>query len=220
MRNTDDHGLVDSEGNPVSIGDPRRLIETARARYSEPGRFEDFLLFMGSLCKMRGWFWWAVVYLEELHGLVLEPDLKARCLLLLGQTWERLDHLDRALATYSEASELASGDAGIWYFLHNNRGYCLNHFGRHREALHFCDAAIAIDASRHNAYKNRGVALAGLGRCREAARSLLEAARIYPRDPRALAIFEGLLRANPALLDQDPALLLLLAEAREAAPRT
>jgi Flp pilus assembly protein TadD len=82
----------------------------------------------------------------------------------------------------------------------------LNILRRHPEAEANCRAAIAIDPSRHNAYKNLGLALAGQGRPLEAARCLLEADRRCPTDGRARRHLAELLAENPELLIADPAL--------------
>ena len=53
--------------------------------------------------------------------------------------------------------------------------YCLNQLGEHSEAEEVCRVAIGIDGHRHNAYKNLGVALVGLGRYVNAAHAYLAA---------------------------------------------
>jgi hypothetical protein len=60
-----------------------------------------------------------------------------------------------------------------------------------------CRAAVAIDPRRRNAHKNLGVALQGLGRYAEAARSYLRAADICPADTRALRLLQALIAPCP-----------------------
>jgi len=66
--------------------------------------------------------------------------------------------------------------------------------------------AIAIDPAPHNAHKNLGLALAGLGRFLEAAHCLVEADRRCPEDARARQHLAELLAENPEVLMADPAL--------------
>jgi tetratricopeptide (TPR) repeat protein len=60
-----------------------------------------------------------------------------------------------------------------------------------------CLEAMAIDPGRHNAHKNLGIALEGLGRYAEAAQSYGMAARLCPQDRRAHDLLEKLKRARP-----------------------
>jgi len=135
-----------------------------------------------------------------------DPAKQAGGYLALGQLLEQGDHYAEAEAMYAQGLAIlpAAGDVG--YFLHNNRGYCLNLLGRHAEAEVHCRAAIALDPVRHNAHKNLGLALAGQGRLGEAACCLLEADRRFPGDERARGHLTALLTENPELLEADPAL--------------
>jgi Flp pilus assembly protein TadD len=107
---------------------------------------------------------------------------------------------------YARGLALRAAAVDVGYFLHNNRGYCLNLLGRHADAEVHTRAAIAIDPKRHNAHKNLGLALAGQGRFGEAARALLEADCCCPPDTRARGHLTELLAKNPELLAADPAL--------------
>jgi tetratricopeptide (TPR) repeat protein len=107
---------------------------------------------------------------------------------------------------YARGLALQAAAVDVAYFLHNNRGYCLNILGRHADAEVHTRAAIAIDPERHNAHKNLGLALAGQGRFGEAARCFLEADRRCPPDIRARGHLTELLAENPELLAGDPSL--------------
>jgi tetratricopeptide (TPR) repeat protein len=125
------------------------------------------------------------------------PDEKAYYCLSAGQSMERCGDYNAALACYGQAFALTPEKNDVWYFLHNNLGFCLNQFERYQEAEAYCLEAIDIDPSRHNAYKNLGVSLQGQGDYIAAARLYLRAAEIRPADPRALQHLYALLREHP-----------------------
>ena len=85
-------------------------------------------------------------------------------------------------------------DKVVSYFLYNNAGYCLNNLGEHKEAEGFCRQAIAIDSTRHNAYKNLGIALQGQEKYQEAAKAYRTADSICPEDPRAKNLLNNLIK--------------------------
>jgi tetratricopeptide (TPR) repeat protein len=126
--------------------------------------------------------------------------------LAFGQLLEQEDRYAEAEAAYARGLAIMPATGEVGYFLHNNRGYCLNELGRHAEAEGHCRAALALDPTRHNAHKNLGLALAGQGRFLEAACCLLEADRRCPADGRARRHLAELLAAHPELLLKDPAL--------------
>ena len=78
-------------------------------------------------------------------------------------------------------------------------GYCLNELGRHREAEAYCRKAITIDPRRHNAWKNLGIALEGLGQHADAAAAWIEAATLCPEDERAKRLLEKLAAGRPGI---------------------
>jgi tetratricopeptide (TPR) repeat protein len=135
-----------------------------------------------------------------------DPAKQAAGCLGLGQLLEQQDRYAEAESMYAHGLEISVAAADVAYFLHNNRGYCLNLLGRHAEAESCTRTAIAIDPSRHNAHKNLGLALAGQGRLTEAARCLLEADRRCPDDTRARGHLTALLTEDPEILDADPGL--------------
>jgi tetratricopeptide (TPR) repeat protein len=86
-----------------------------------------------------------------------------------------------------------------WYFIHNNLGYCLNHCGRHEEAVPYLERAIDLDPLRHNAYKNMGIACEGLGQLTDAALFYIKAVQTNASDPRSLMHLELLAQKHPDL---------------------
>lgn len=112
--------------------------------------------------------------------------------LIRGCLLERTGEFESAAREYEEGLKVCECLGEVGYFLRNNLGYCLNQVERYQEAEECCRSAIALNPDRHSAHKNRGVALAGLGRLEEAVRSLLRAMEICPNDPRALAHLEAL----------------------------
>lgn len=130
----------------------------------------------------------------------------ARRRLAVGRLLERQEHYAEAEASYAQGLAIGPAVRETGYYLHNNRGYCLNLLGRHDEAESHCRQAIALDPARHNAHKNLGLALAGQGRLAEAAQALLEADLRCPTDPRARQHLRDLVRDYPELLEADPTL--------------
>jgi tetratricopeptide (TPR) repeat protein len=137
---------------------------------------------------------------------IRDPAKQAAGCLGLGQLLEQQDRYAEAEAMYAHGLQIPTAAAEVAYFLHNNRGYCLNLLGRHAEAEAHTRAAIAIDPKRHNAHKNLGLALIGHGRLVEAVRCLLEADRCRPADTRARGHLTTLLAEHPELLVGDPSL--------------
>jgi tetratricopeptide (TPR) repeat protein len=135
-----------------------------------------------------------------------DPAKQATVHLRLGQLLEQQDRYAEAEVTYARGLEFPSAAPHVLYLLYNNRGYCLNVLRRHTEAEPHCRRAIAIDASRHNAHKNLGLALAGQGRFAEAARCFLDADRRCPQDGRARRHLTELLAENPEIPETDATL--------------
>jgi hypothetical protein len=63
-------------------------------------------------------------------------------------------------------------------------------------------AAIVIEAQRHNAHKNLGIALAGQGDFPEAARCFIQATKLNAAAPRPTAHLKDLLTQQPQLTEQ------------------
>ncbi|MBI5014427.1 MAG: tetratricopeptide repeat protein [Deltaproteobacteria bacterium] len=159
----------------------------------------------------------ARAYLEKILSLEGDSEQRAVCFLLLGGSYERERDYVCAAEAYSRAFTLPVQANETWYFLQNNLGYSLNQTGHQDQAEAHCRAAIAIDPTRHNAYKNLGVALEGLGRPVEAALSFIKAALAFPRDSRALRHLEDLLSRHPEVGRNHSEIAAGLRECREAA---
>ena len=128
-----------------------------------------------------------------------DPGEKAHFCLSTGQSMERASDYNAALACYGQAFALTPEKNDVWYFLHNNLGFCLNQFEQFEAAEAYCREAIDINPYRHNAYKNLGVSLQGQGEYIAAAHLYLRAAEIRPEDPRALQHLDALLREHPEI---------------------
>jgi tetratricopeptide (TPR) repeat protein len=145
----------------------------------------------------------ATACVTRLLANTADPGKQAGGYLGLGQLLEQQDRYAEAEAAYARGLEIMPATGRGGYFLHNNRGYCLNELGRHAEAEVHCRAAIALDPARHNAHKNLGLALAGQGQFVEAACCLLEADRRCPGDGRAHKHLADLLASHPEVLVED-----------------
>jgi tetratricopeptide (TPR) repeat protein len=122
---------------------------------------------------------------------------KAGCYLAMGQLQEQMKNYEMAIRYYRQALALEPVSERTWYFIHNNLGYCLNHFGRFAEAEPYCRHAIAIDPLRYNAHKNLGVSLEGLEDYAGAAMCYIESVLTNAADPRALRHLEQLAQKHP-----------------------
>jgi tetratricopeptide (TPR) repeat protein len=193
------------DGQPIAA----ELVEAdLRARVAKAEEvLEDALWQLARFYSMVGRYPDATACVERSLANSRDPAKQAARCLGLGQLLEHQDRHAEAEAMYAHGLEIPAAPAEVAYFLRNNRGYCLNHLGRHAEAEAHTRAAIAIDPARHNAHKNLGLALAGLGRLGEAALCLLEADRRCPEDARARRHLVELLAENPELLVADPALV-------------
>lgn len=130
-------------------------------------------------------------------------DELAECLLMCGQLAEQVDQPKSAIAFYREGLQVGSQDPQVSYYLHNNLGYCLSNEAEFEQALHHCEAAIKMDATRSNAYKNLGLCHQGLGRYGEAAAAWIKALHTDASDPRPLELLDKLLVHQAAVLEQE-----------------
>jgi tetratricopeptide (TPR) repeat protein len=193
------------DGQPLAA---ERVEADLRARVAKVEEvLEDALWQPARFYSMVGRYPDATACVERSLAGARDPAKQAARCLGLGQLLEQQDRHAEAEAMYARGLEIPAAPAEVAYFLHNNRGYCLNHLGRHAEAEVHTRAAIAIDPKRHNAHKNLGLSLAGQGRLGEAAHCLLEADRRCPEDARARQHLIELLAENPELLVADPALV-------------
>ena len=210
-------GFITPEGEMIARDDARRLIPIMEGRSKDRQELLEVLTSLARHCFDKGYFDGAQTYFEKIFELSDSSDAKAFCILSIGQTKEGQRDYEAALGWYRKAFSLEPGcDQEVWYFLHNNLGYCLNHFDRHEEALKYCRAAISINPERHNAHKNLGIALEGIGRYTEAAKSYINASRLCPSDPRALQHIEALVGAHPEVCRDIPGLLEEIESCRQA----
>jgi tetratricopeptide (TPR) repeat protein len=143
-------------------------------------------------------------YLARARAAGGSDEGTARAILGLGVDLERADDHPAAAACYASAMDLPEREPFTWYFLHNNLGYCLNAQGEFAGAVVHCLAAVRVDPDRHNAFKNLGIALQGLGRVDEAAGCFRHACILGPEDGRsrrhlADLLYGGRLDAVPDL---------------------
>lgn len=154
------------------------------------------------------------------YELLIPPtdNLEERALQYLekGRLMEQQGRYQQAISFYARALPLEPQDRRIWYFINNNLGYSLNQCEEYVRAEEYCRAAIRIDPARHNAYKNLGIALEGLGRFYEAVEGYVKATELMPRDPRALAHLEDLLDRQPSLLLENSDLSQVVKACQEA----
>jgi len=209
-------GFITPEGELVSIEDVDGMLCVLSKRTENRDEIVQALWKLAGECADSGHFAAASGYCEKILALVDTTGEKAECLLAMGQARERSGDHKAALEAYSRAVELPQEPDLVWYFLHNNYGYCLNLESRYQEAEVHCRAAIEIDPERYNAYKNLGIALQGLGRFPEAARSFILATMACPADGRALGHLEDLIASYPEIIEQEPDLLGLRQKCPEA----
>ena len=141
----------------------------------------------------------ALERLRQLMQRLPDPEQKAQCVLTMGQAMEQVGDYPAAVRYYKEALALEPTHTFTWYFINNNLGFSLNTLGQFAQGEIYCRKAIEVDASRPNAYKNLGIALAGQGEHREAARSFVAATQANAADPRAFRLLQDLLRQHPEL---------------------
>jgi tetratricopeptide (TPR) repeat protein len=204
------------DGRVVALEDTEACEAFVRAVESEPEKVKSLLWSLLRECDHAGAYRAGAAYAEKILALEEDPHLRANLLLNIGRLFEHANDFQAAVATYSRAFELPAERDETWYFLNNNLGYSLNQVGRHAEAEAYCRAAIAIDPDRHNAHKNLGLSLQGQGRYLEAAQCLLEAARINPRDRRALGHLEDLLAQHQEVGRDHPEFLEAAQQCRDA----
>lgn len=158
----------------------------------------------------------AIQYMNRLVANTDDPERKARYYLNLGQLMEQIKNYEAAMGFYLQAFSLEPANSFTWYFINNNLGYCLNHFGRHEEAESYCRAAIKMAPALHNAYKNLGISLEGQGHYKEAAKSYIKAVQANAGDPRALLHLEELVEKHKELLIDIPDLQSQIDKCKEA----
>jgi tetratricopeptide (TPR) repeat protein len=133
--------------------------------------------------------------------LASESDLevKASCVLALGQTMEQCNDFPAAITCYREALAMEPMGNRTWYFIHNNLGYCYNQVGEFEEGERFCRSAIEINPCPPNGHKNLGIALAAQGKYREAALSYITGTFNQAGDARSFKLLQELINEHPEL---------------------
>lgn len=184
-------GFITKDGETISLEDTEKVSAIFLGTV-DVDRAIGYLQRLVLDCLDAGYLEAAGKYSGKMLPLLDSPDDEAECFLTMGRLMEQLGKFPEAQETYARAFDLPQEANETWYFLNNNRAYCLNQVGRHREAEAFCRAAIEINPSRHNAHKNLGIAHMNLGRRREAIKSLVLATRLCPSDSRALALLDEL----------------------------
>jgi tetratricopeptide (TPR) repeat protein len=192
----------------ICIEDVEKMFQCLVSASDSPDHIKEYLMILAQESRRRGYARATCGYLEKALSLTEAPRERAEFLLTIGQMLEGSDDYRAALEAYTRAFELPQERNAVWYFLHNNRAYCLNKESRHVEAETHCRVAITINVERHNAHKNLGVALHGQGRYVEAARSFASANRLCPADGRSLALLKSLLLAHPEVLEEAPDLFI------------
>jgi tetratricopeptide (TPR) repeat protein len=213
-------GFITRNGEVVPLENTDRVVAILCGHTENQDRIIKVLWILAEECGELGKLSAACAYYEKIIILAETPAEKAEVLLDMGQMCERLGDHRAALEVYTKAVELPQEPGLVSYFIRNNAGYCLNQEGRYREAERYCRAAIEINPERHNAHKNLGVALQGLKKYCDAARSFMSAVIACPEDGRALKHLEDLIAAHSEIMAQDPELLPLRLKCHEVAQET
>lgn len=158
----------------------------------------------------------AQAYLEHLQLVDDSPESQALILLTLGQFSESCKDYPLAIDYYRQGLALEPVESEVWYLINNNLGFSLNAIDRFADGEPYCRAAIQINPKRHNAYKNLGISLQGMGQLREAARLYVQAAQMEAQDPRALRLLRALVDEHPELLQQEAGLAESIAACQRA----
>ena len=141
----------------------------------------------------------ALERLRQLMQRLPDPEQKAQCVLTMGQAMEQVGDYRTAVRYYKEALALEPTHTFTWYLINNNLGFSLNTLGQFEQGENYCRKAIEAAPTRPNAHKNLGIALAGRGEYREAARSFVTATQADAADARAFHLLQDLLRKHPEL---------------------
>ena len=190
------------QGKRISAQEAERLLlERLKSR---EGDFLNALWDLAYFYSKAGRQEQSQTYLERYIANTDDPEKRAGCYLALGQSMEQMRDFESAIVFYSRAFVLEPANGGTWYLIHNNLGFCLNNFGRYAEAEGYCRSAIKIDPSRHNAYKNLGVSLAGQGDYANAANNFISATKANATDGRSLTLLEQLLVEHPEIKAEMP----------------
>jgi tetratricopeptide (TPR) repeat protein len=142
----------------------------------------------------------------SLPACVSDLERRSRLMLACGLGLETPHFYSQAAAVYRELIRLEPVEHKVWYYAHNNLGYCLNQLREFAGAEIYCRTALRIDAELPNAHKNLGLSLQGQGRLTEAARAFIAGTLAYPGDKRSLTHLRSLVHEHPEIRDDIPTL--------------
>lgn len=201
------------EGNCMTY--PRLLAERIRISTMDDERFHlvnELAQFYAESAPTRAieqnWM--------ELASGIKDLDKRAHALLTIGGRLEACKAWAEAIQVYQAVTCIEPVDQKMWYFAHNNLGFCLNQLGRFDEGEAFCRKALKIDPTRSNAYKNTALALQGQGRFVEAAELFITGTLTRPQDGRSLNLLTELLHVHPEIREKMPAIDDEIEKCREA----
>jgi tetratricopeptide (TPR) repeat protein len=137
--------------------------------------------------------------LKQLIATTDDPEQRADTYMKMGQLMINQENFEAAISFYAQAFSLEPENKQNWIAINNNLGYCLNYLGRFADAEGYCRNAIKIDPECHYAYKNLGVALAGLGQVVEAARNLIMATRANATALFSMKLLDHLIEHHPEI---------------------
>lgn len=210
------NGYILPDGRCVSLEDADALFKVITESVKDRKKACGILRDLTDDCLRSGLLAAALSYLEKAFSLTDDAQGRSEILLAAGCVLEQSRDYRSAAERYRTAFAYPKRRDETWYFLHNNLGFCLNQLGEHAEAEELCRVAIGIDSHRHNAYKNLGVALEGLGRNVDAAHAYLAAGKLNQRDPRALQHLQALLASHPEVAVEVPDIHLQIGNCRSA----
>ena len=213
------NGFITQDGEMISIQDTER-VSAIFLKTADVDSAVGCLWQLAIDCIEACYFIPACKYIEKILPLVDAPADKAECFLKMGQSLEQLKDYGAAEEAYARAFDLPREQNNTWYFLNNNRAYCLIRTGHCAEAEQFCRAAIRMEPKRHNAHKNLGIALQALDRFGEAAKSFIRATKLRPEDSRALMLLDELYRGHREIVDELPDFTTQLLACHELVQRT
>jgi tetratricopeptide (TPR) repeat protein len=199
----DFNGFISKDGELFSIKDTEKVIAVF-IKNTRVDKAIDILHHLVFGCFNAGYLDAATKYAETMLPLLDSPEDRANCFLMMGDFMEKMGKYPEAQEAYARAFDLPQEPNETWYYLNNNRAYCLNQIGCFPEAEEYCRAAIEIQPGRHNAYKNLGIALMHLGRYGEAVQNLVMATRLCPADSRALALLDQIFSSRREIAEEVP----------------
>jgi len=162
------------------------------------GACADTLWQLARLCSLTGRQRQGLEFIERIVATTDDRETLASGCLAEGQLMEQLRDFAGAVPFYESGLALQPTSAPVRYLLHNNLGFSLNQLGKYPEGEVHCRAAIEVDATRPNAFKNLGLSLQGQGRYALAARSFVDATKANASDPRSAKHLRDLLTEHGA----------------------